>query len=139
MSTTPTSPPQDTVTRPVSRPNPFLVLLRGIGGAILGGIAGYFLFRLLSSRGMFGYAIPGALLGFGAGLTARGRSEPLAILCAVAALCLTVYAEWASAPFVKDGSLSFFVTHLHKLPNLNVKMLITAVGVACAYWLAKGR
>src|SRR5262249_42884943 len=125
MSTPPTSPPPDKVTGTMVLLNPLFVLLRGIGGAVLGGIAGYFLFRVLSSRGMFGYAIPGALLGLGAGLAARGKSEPLAILCAIAALCLTIYAEWVAAPFARDGSFSYFVTHLHKLDNATVKFIIT--------------
>src|SRR6185312_895481 len=99
---------------------------------------GYFLFHVLATRGAIGYAIPGALLGLGAGLSAGGRSWLLGIACAVAALGLTVYAEWAHFPFVKDTSLSFFVTHLHRLPLLPMKAAITALGVACAYWLGQG-
>jgi len=123
---------------PVGR-NRAVVFFRGVAGAIVGGIAGYFVFRLLSSRGMFGYAIPGAMVGLGAGLVAGGRSYWLGALCAAAGLCVTIFAEWTVAPFAADQSFQFFVTHLHKLDNLSVKAIITAVGVALAYWLGQGR
>ncbi len=116
-----------------------VVLLRGLVGGIVGGLAGYLVFRLLSSRGMFGYAIPGALVGLGAGLAAGGRSQSLGILCAIAGLGLTIVAEWASAPFEADRSLSYFVTHLPQLDNLSVKLTISAVGAGLAYWLGQGR
>jgi hypothetical protein len=63
----------------------------------------------------------------------------LGAVCAVAGLCLTIFAEWTAAPFVADESLQFFLTHLHKLNNFSVKAMITAVGVALAYWLGQGR
>jgi hypothetical protein len=119
--------------------NKAVVFLRGLAGAIVGGIAGYFVFRLLSSRGMFGYAIPGAMVGLGAGLLAGGRSHWLGALCAVAGLCLTIFAEWSVAPFVADQSFQFFVTHVHQLNNFSVKASITAVGVVLAYLLGQGR
>src|ERR1044072_6517222 len=80
-----------------------VIFSRGILGGIIGGITGYFLFHWLATRGTFGYAIPSALLGLGAGLSAGGRSWPLGIACAIAGLCLTVFAEWVHAPFRNDG------------------------------------
>src|SRR5438132_674596 len=112
---------------------------RGLAGGIIGGITGYFLFHWLATRGALGYAIPAALLGLGAGLSAGGRSWPLGVACAVAGLCLTLFAEWVHAPFRNDGSFSYFLTHLHRLDHLPMKAIITALGVACAYWLGQGR
>jgi hypothetical protein len=113
--------------------------VRGIAGAIVGGIAGYYLFHVLAKRGMFGYAIPGAAIGLVAGLLAGGRSRLLGIVCVVASLCVTIVAEWVHAPFRQDPGLAYFVTHLHQLDNLGAKALITALGAACAYWLGQGR
>src|SRR3569832_1653677 len=116
-----------------------VVLLRGLAGAILGGVLGYFAFRWLSARNLFGYAVPGGMIGLCAGLAAGGRSQSVAIFCAIAALCLAIYLEWTVAPFRQDKSLLFFLTHLHRLDDLITKAVITAVGVACAYWLGQGR
>jgi len=115
------------------------VLLRGIIGGLVGAVAGYFLFQYLARRGMFGYAIPGASIGLVAGLAAQGQSKTLGVFCAIAAVLMAIYCEWASAPFAADGSLSFFVLHLHRLPGLKIKAIITALGAACAYWLGQGR
>jgi hypothetical protein len=141
MATTPNSSPPEVVERyaPPPSPRPVYVLLRGIAGGLVGAVAGYFLFRYLASRGMLGYAIPGASIGLFAGLAARGQSRTLGAICAIAAVLMAIYCEWASAPFAADGSLSFFVVHLHRLPGLKIKAIITALGAACAYWLGQGR
>ena len=117
--------------------NHALVILRGIVGAVIGGAIGFFVFRLLAKNGLYGMIIPGALLGLGAGLAARSRSQTLGILCAIAAVVLSVIAEWSEFPFVKDASLSYFVTHVHTLPA--VKLIMMAIGVGLAYWLGQGR
>jgi hypothetical protein len=111
--------------------------LRGIGGAVVGGIVGYFLFRWLISQGFYGIMIPGVLIGLGSAAAARGKNLTLGILCVVAAIGLTIWAEWSVAPFVKDKSLSFFVTHLHQLPA--IKLIMMALGAAAAFWFGQGR
>ena len=113
------------------------VLLRGLAGAAVGGLVGFFVFRWLAQQGLYGIMIPGALLGLGAGLAARGKSIPLGIICALAALALTIYAEWEIFPFRKDNSLGFFVAHLHELPP--IKLVMMAVGAMFAYWFGVGR
>jgi hypothetical protein len=117
--------------------NQTLVVVRGIVGAALGGAVGYLVFRLLAKNGLYGMLIPGALLGLGAGLAARSRSQLLGVVCAVTALLLSVFAEWSLFPFVKDASLAYFVTHVHTLPA--IKLIMMAVGVGLAYWLGQGR
>lgn len=114
-----------------------LTLLRGLGGAILGGILGYFAFRWLARHGYYGLAIPGALLGLGASLAARAKSLPLGIACGIAALALGILAEWLAFPFVKDKSFTFFLTHLHHLSSPTLLML--ALGTALAFWFGQGR
>jgi hypothetical protein len=130
------SMPTEVVPSP-ARPADPLILVRGMAGAVAGGVIGYFLFRLLYKNGLYGIMIPGALLGLGAGLAARGKSAPLGILCAVAAVGLGILSEWTIGPFKKDPSLAFFVTHVHHLPA--VKLMLMALGAACAYWFGQGR
>jgi hypothetical protein len=114
-----------------------LVIVRGLGGAILGGLLGYLAFRWLYSQGFYGLMLPGVLLGLGAGLAARGTSQALGIVCGVAALALGTYAEWSVAPFRQDSSLWFFITHMHHLSG--VKLLMLVLGAACGYWFGRGR
>lgn len=114
-----------------------LLLVRGVAGAVVGGVVGYFVFRWLARQGFYGVMIPGALLGLGAGLAARGRSQALGVICAIGAIGLAIFAEWATFPFVKDGSLSFFVAHVYELPA--VKLVMMGLGALCAYWFGQGR
>ena len=73
-------------------------------------------------------------------VSASGKSLTLAIACAIAALCLAIFAEWSHAPFRKpNDSLFYFVTHLHQLDGFSVKFIMMGLGVGCAYWFAKGR
>jgi hypothetical protein len=83
-----------------------LVLLRGIAGGMVGGVLGFFVFQWLARRGLYGMMIPGAAIGLGAGLAARGKSVALGVICIVAAIALAVFAEWFLFPFVKDKSFS---------------------------------
>jgi uncharacterized membrane protein (UPF0136 family) len=119
--------------------SPALVFGRGLLGAVVGGYVGYLLFRWLLSHGFYALVVPGAVMGLVAGLAARGRSQPLALACAIAAIALAVYAEWVRAPFAKDGSLLYFVSHLHQLDGAVIKFVMIGLGGACAYWFAQGR
>jgi hypothetical protein len=128
----PTAPPVAT-----SAKNHALVLLRGIIGAAIGGVVGYFVFRWLARAGLYGIMAPGLLLGLGAGLAARGQSQGLGILCGLAAAIVTVFAEWSVFPFIKDNSLRFFVAHVHELPPIKLAMM--GLGALAAYWFGQGR
>src|SRR5262249_16754439 len=112
-----------------------------IAGGAVGGVIGYFLFRWLLTKGFYALVMPGALLGLGAGLAAQGRSLPLGVVCAVAALALTIFAEWSrpGGPFPADASFAYFVTHLHQLDGALVKYGMMGAGTACAYWFGQGR
>ena len=121
----------------ISAGNQPLVILRGMLGAAIGGAIGYFAFCWLAKSGLYGMIIPGALVGLGAGLAARGRSITLGLIAAIAALALSLIAEWSLFPFVRDGSFLYFVMHIHALPA--IKLIMMAIGVGLAYWLGQGR
>ena len=114
-----------------------LLLVRGILGGAIGGALGYIAFRWLAGAGLYGIMVPGALLGLGAGLAARGQSQVLGVVCGLAAIALTIFAEWSVFPFVKDRSLGFFLAHVHELPA--VKLLVMGLGALAAYWFGQGR
>ena len=120
-----------------AKPADMMVLVRGLAGAVVGGIAGYFAFYALYKSGLYGIMIPGVILGLAAGLAARGKSIPLGIICALAAIPLAIYSEWTIGPFRKDPSLTFFIANIHHLPT--VKLVMMAIGAACAYWFGQGR
>jgi hypothetical protein len=125
-------------TVPPSR-NEALILVRGIAGAIAGGVLGYFAFRFLSSQGFYGLMIPGLLVGLGAGWAARQRSQILGIVCALGGLALMIVAEWLRSPMLADKSLLYFVTHLHQMDGATVKIAMLALGTAAAWWFGRGR
>ena len=100
-------------------------------GALIGGALGHFLFGWALKQGFYAMILPGALLGFGASL-ARCRHLAIPILCGVLGLVLSVITEWRFRPFVKDGSLSYFISNLGGLPSLALVMM--AVGTLFAFW-----
>ncbi len=100
-------------------------------GAVLGGVVGYFGFLWIASQGFYALVLPGGLLGFGASL-APNRSTALCVICGVLALALGFFAEWRFAPFIKDGSLSYFLSHAHQLRP--VTLIMIAAGAAIGFW-----
>jgi hypothetical protein len=113
------------------------VFLRGVLGGTLGGAIGFFVFQWLARRGLYGMMIPGAAIGLGASLAARGRCMRLGIVCGVAAVALSLVAEWTVFPFIKDKSLAYFLAHVHQLRPMTLIMI--GVGAVFAYWLGQGR
>src|SRR5947208_3225286 len=102
MTTTPTEKPREMSIHAFSRSDTPWVLLRGLAGGIVGAAVGFIVFQWLARRGLYGMMIPGATIGLGAGLAARGRSVALGIVCVVAAIGVSIVAEWHLFPFVKD-------------------------------------
>ena len=109
----------------------------GLLGAAVGGAMGYFAFFWIARQGFYALAVPPAFLGLGAGLCARRRSVPLAIVCGVAGLALGFFTEWRFAPFVADRSMSYFITQIPALKPVTLLML--ALGAFLSYRLALGR
>jgi hypothetical protein len=94
-----------------------------LAGACLGGLAGYFLFFWIARQGFYGVMLPGCLLGIGAGLSPT-RSKAVCVLCGVLALTLGFFTEWRYAPFIKDPSLPYFVSHVHELRPITLIMIV---------------
>jgi hypothetical protein len=109
--------------------------LLGLFGAILGGALGWLAVGYLVGQGFYGMILPGGLLGIGCGVLAQHRSTARGIACGLAGLLLSLYTEWHYFPFAKDGSLSFFVSHLQWLPPW--KWAMHGVGAVLAFWCGR--
>ena len=103
-----------------------------LGGAIAGGVLGYFAFFWLARQGFYALALPGGLLGLGAGL-GKNRSVALAVLCGLAAVGLGLFTDWHFFPFAKDESLQFYLLHIHDLSP--VTLLMIAAGGAIGFYV----
>ena len=114
-----------------------IVIARGMAVAAIGAIVGWFAFGWLVSQGLYGLALPGALLGLGCGLISGGVSTVNAVLCAILATVLGIVLEWRHLPFKDDESFGFFLSHLHELKGITWIML--ALGSIFAYWFGRGR
>ena len=112
----------------MNRKNDLLVLL----GALIGGFLGYIVFFVFARRGLYGLALPGGLLGLGAGIF-KTRSRAVPIVCGLLALALGFFTEWRFARFAKDAGLGYFVSHIHQLRPLTLVMI--AAGTLIAFWV----
>lgn len=108
----------------------------GFVGAAVGGAAGFWLTGWAARQGFYAMALPGGLLGLGFALAGRVRSQAAALVCAVLAVPLGLYTEWAHFPFVADRSLGFFTENLDQLRGMTWVMI--ALGALGAYWFAIG-
>jgi hypothetical protein len=114
-----------------------MVILRGMAGAIVGAVLGWFALGWLMDHGFYGLALPGALVGLACGAFSGGVSRANAILCALIAAVLGIVLEWWHRPFIADESFEYFVTHLHQLRGITWLMLV--LGVVFAFWFGRGR
>ena len=101
-------------------------------GALAGGVLGYFAFSWLASQGFYALALPGGLLGLGAGI-GKPRNILVAATCGLAATLLGLFTEWRFAPFSKDGSLGYFVTHAYQLTPVTLGLIL--VGGLIGFWI----
>lgn len=99
------------------------------GGAIVGGIVGYYIFMWFSRHGHYALALPGGLIGVGAGL-GKSKSIVPAIICCAAAIALGFYADWR---FEGDASFGSFLQHAADLDTVTLVMI--AVGAFVAFWI----
>jgi hypothetical protein len=125
----------DPVASPSAVPvNPAVNLALGFAGGAVGGLLGYFAFGWLAGQGFYAVALPGVLMGLGAGLCSKRRSITLVVVCGAAALALGVFAEWKHFPFIKNASFSYFISHLSDLKPIT--LLLIALGGVGGAWFA---
>lgn len=110
---------------------------RGIVGAVIGGVIGFFAFKWLLAQGYYGLALPAILLAIGFSMGARRSMVFGGVFCAIAGLALMVFSEWYTSPFVLDESLGFFLSNLTELQP--VTLIFIAVGTAAAFWFGRGQ
>jgi hypothetical protein len=101
-------------------------------GGLVGGTVGYFLFFWIAGQGFYGLILPGGLLGLGAGVS-RATSRLLPAVCGILALLLGLLTEWRFAPFAADGSLGYFLSHIHQLKPLT--LLLIGAGGLIGFWV----
>lgn len=112
--------------------NNLLVLI----SAVLGGLLGHFIFFWVADQGFYGLILPGAAVGIGAGFV-KTRSKSLALVCGLLALTAGILTEWRYAPFIKDRSIIYFLTHLFELKPITLVMI--AVGSILGFWIPLDR
>ena len=110
----------------------------GIVGAIIGGVAGWFIYFWIASMGFYALALPGALVGLGFGALSRRHMISGGVFCAVVAFFLTAACEWRYSPFSTDESYSYFLTHIHQVDS-PMTLLLIVLGVVFAFWFGRGR
>jgi hypothetical protein len=101
-------------------------------GAAVGGAIGYFAFFWIAAQGFYALALPGALLGFGAGIVTT-RSIWVAVASGVAATALGIFTEFRFAPFRDDPSFGFFLANLSQLRPITLIMI--ALGGLIGFWV----
>lgn len=109
----------------------------GVLGAIAGAFLGFYLFQVIAGQGLYAIILPGALAGLGCGSFSRHRSVSLAVVCSVVGAIAGILAEWQFAPFIKDDSLVYFLSHLHDLKRSTQFLIV--VGGVMAFWFGLGR
>ena len=116
-------------------PNPTISWARGIGGAIVGGLLGYLLFKWLLTMGFYAGMVPGGFIGAGFGMAAgRKMGWTAAILCGLAGL---MFGSWADAATNDPAqNLLEYFGQYHLVPDMN-KILI-ALGALASGWFARG-
>ncbi len=112
----------------------------GLVGAVLGGVLGFYTFEWLEKQSLYGLAIPGSFLGLGCGLLAQHRSVARGIVCAIAALGLSLFTEWWFHPFVNDRvpdaqSFTYMLRHLNDLRPATLLMI--GLATVIAYWVGQ--
>jgi hypothetical protein len=101
-------------------------------GALVGGILGFLAFSWIASQGFYALALPGGLLGLGAGI-GKARNILVAVICGLAATALGMFTEWWYAPFVNDESLGYFLAHAFQLKPITLVMILA--GGLIGFWV----
>jgi hypothetical protein len=89
-------------------------------------------FVLLLDRGYYALVLPGGLLGLVAGIP-RSRSLIVPVLCGILGIVAGLLAEHRFAPFVADGSLTYFLTHANRLQPMT--LFLIGLGGLIGFWV----
>ncbi|MFO0808209.1 MAG: hypothetical protein U0746_06265 [Gemmataceae bacterium] len=106
--------------------------LLAVLGGIAGGVLGFIVCVWTYEQGFYALALPGCLVGFGAGYF-RPRSILVAIASGIGATALGLLVDHHVAPFRDDRSLTFYLSNLSHLAPV-VKLMI-AVGGFVGFWV----
>lgn len=112
-------------------------LIRGLCGAAVGGLIGYYVFDWILDQGFYAMVLSGALLGVGFGLASREISVINGVVSGGLALGLGLFVEWKNFPFIKDESIGYFLSHVHQLKPITLIMI--GLGVFIAFMAGVGR
>lgn len=112
-------------------------LIRGLCGAAVGGVAGYYLFEWILRQDFYAMVIPGAALGMGFGLASREQSAVCGVVSGLLGLGFGLFVEWKHFPFLKDGSFGYFLQNVHQLKPITLVMI--GLGGFVAFWFGVGR
>jgi len=114
---------------------PVLAYPLGAVGAVFGAAAGVLVMKLGADSGFYAELAIGILSGLGAGWLAKRGGWGVGAIAGLVTAVAGVWAEWKFGwRWNADSSLEYFVKHLGELPGF--RLLIHAVGVAAAVWLA---
>ena len=108
----------------------------GLAGGAIGGALGYFAFFFIARQGFYAMVLPGALIGIGCGLLSGFKSTTLGVVCGVAALLFGLFLEWKFAPFKRDNSFVYFLSHVYQLTP--VTLFMVALGGLFGFWFGRG-
>ena len=116
--------------------NSAIAWVRGIAGAIIGGLLGYLLFEFLLVRGgLYAGILPGAMVGVGYSTAARRKELVPGMICGAVGL---VFGFWSDAVTnVPAQDLVSYFQEFDRVPFSN-KIMITVGGIA-AFWFGYGR
>jgi hypothetical protein len=112
-------------------------LIRGLFGAAIGGVIGFYVFEWILSQDFYALVLPGAVLGMGFGVASREHSKVCGIVSGILALGLGLFVEWNRAPFRIDDSFSFFLKNFYELKP--IQLIMIGLGGLIAFWFGVGR
>jgi hypothetical protein len=104
-------------------------------GAVVGGAAGFFAFGWMYERGYYAGMLPAGLLGLGCAAMARQPSLGRGILCGIAGLALSLFAESWYRYFNGHPSVEYFFNHLQDVSQVDWAFI--SVGTLLAFWIGK--
>lgn len=81
--------------------------------------------------------LPGALVGLGCGAMLGTKSNAMGVVCGLSALVLGLFIEWQFAPFERDRSLGFFLTHINQLRSMT--LILIGLGAMLGFAFGRGR